>query len=295
MDVQPRELAGLQAVGGGGFREPVLPFRRYAVMADIGGIAEKEGRAVDSGKAYGAIVTDEHGQTMGQPERRGVRAQHRSGQRIDLDRDQRRVGERLCRSEKESTGFRARVDDARRSGLVGGPTDHGVDDRTRGVDGPVRAAGLRGAQPAESVAERIFAARDGQPGLPQVPGGRRRFPGRESALGLGQERAPTGQGGGEHRQLALRARVDHRLLPRRRGRDKPCRRRAPMDHFVGRPTLVSTETVDRNHGENTVRPPQDTPIRGASARLPPGSSGSAWASSVVPTTTKRRSCFPALR
>ena len=225
MDVQGRELAGLEALGRGGLGKPVLPVRRNVVVADVGRIPEKEGGTVDSGKLDGTIVGDKQGQPVGHAER---------GQWVDLDGDQIGIRKRLSSRPEEAARSRARVDDAFRDVFASRPSHHGFDDRPRSVDCSLFAAGFRGAQFAEGATERIVTAHDGTADRLHVFRGRNRAVAHHRALGTTKGHVRAHQGHGKRRELVLGRGKGLRPFP---GRDflRWCHGLCPGARFPGPP------------------------------------------------------------
>src|SRR5438132_1129540 len=56
VDMEARKAAGSESVTAGGFTEPRFPFWRDVVVADIGGIADEQRRAVDRRKRQHTII-----------------------------------------------------------------------------------------------------------------------------------------------------------------------------------------------------------------------------------------------
>ena len=185
------------------------------MMADVGRVAEKEGRAVRGRQGDRPIVGNVCGQPAGHVQHRRVGAQRKGGERSDLDADQLGAGEYLAGGQKESARSGARINDSPGgTTLAGGPGDHGVDDRPRGVHRTLLAPSLRGAEAAERAAERIFAPTDRSADRLQAARKQPLAVVRGSVLSRRQGCIRTCQGGSGGRKLVLGRKGRHRLVPR---------------------------------------------------------------------------------
>ena len=244
--MQARELAGLETVGGGDPRHPAFPAGGDLVVANVRGVAEEQGRAVRPREHDRPIVLQTDGETIDHVQRGRIGPQHERRQRIDLHGNQLGVGERPAGGEKEAPRASARIDDARRGLLAGGPCDHGIDDGPRGVDRPLPAARLRRTDPAEGAAERVAAPSNGLAKLTRMSWTRRPALGNECPLGLGKGRIRTGQGERERRKVGrgrygrrrlLSCRVSSHGARARPPRMLSCQRHAPLRRITHLPLL----------------------------------------------------------
>ena len=200
VDVQPGEAAGLQAVGAGGQREPLLPARGDLVVAHVGGVAEEErAGAVRGRELRGAVVAGHHPRAPGEPRGGEVAAADRGGERVELDRHQPGRAEAAAGRHREAPRARAGVDDPPGRALAGRPRDHGLDDRRRRVGGAVGApaarAGAGGRRPRRGDRRRPRSARAGRrPAAPAGGAGRDRGPGRSRRATTPGRRARPARG-----------------------------------------------------------------------------------------------------